>query len=223
MLARLDAKQPVGDAEIIVLSEHVDYWNYLGWKDPFSAASYTARQQQYGSTFGKSGVYTPQMVVNGRAEFVGSDERAARREIQRAAAAGPAANVRLAFRGVDAKKVVTLGLSADALPKAPGNDSVEVWLAITESGLSVPVRAGENGGRTLTHVGVVRTLMPFGEIHPQEAFAKEAKVTLHPGWKLEKLRAVMFVQEKNSKRVLGATSLSLSDSGGGGAPSANGF
>jgi len=73
VLARLERTQPVEGAEIIALGEHVDYWNYIGWSDPFSSPAFSERQGAYAEAFGRDGVYTPQMVVDGRAEFVGSN------------------------------------------------------------------------------------------------------------------------------------------------------
>src|SRR5580704_8489772 len=84
LLEILDQKQPVAGADLIVLSEHVDYWDRLGWKDPFSSSQYTARQQEYSYRFNGDGVYTPQLVVDGRFGFVGSDGREASSAIQKA-------------------------------------------------------------------------------------------------------------------------------------------
>src|SRR5580704_15264151 len=84
LLRRLGRTQPVRNADVIVLEEHVDYWDRLGWKDPFSSEVATARQTDYGDAFGGIQVYTPQMVVDGHAEFVGSSEGAALRAIQSA-------------------------------------------------------------------------------------------------------------------------------------------
>ena len=84
LLEILDQKQPVAGADLIVLSEHVDYWDRLGWKDPFSSSQYTARQQDYTNKYNFDGVYTPQLVVDGRFGFVGSDGREASSAIQKA-------------------------------------------------------------------------------------------------------------------------------------------
>src|SRR5580700_6234376 len=84
LLGELDQNQPVPGAELIVLSEHVDYWDRLGWRDPFSSPQYTARQQEYASKFSRDGLYTPQLVVDGRFGFVGSDGREAVSTIQKA-------------------------------------------------------------------------------------------------------------------------------------------
>src|SRR4051794_27969654 len=85
-LQRLVDSQPIADVQIIALGEHVDYWDRLGWKDRFSSALFTTRQQTYGNTFNLSSIYTPQIVVDGRAELVGTDAEAARLAIERARA-----------------------------------------------------------------------------------------------------------------------------------------
>src|ERR1700756_2986249 len=84
LLERLDRSQPVSGTDVIVLSEHVDYWNGIGWKDPYSSHEYSERQSAYAARFGLRSIYTPQMVVDGHFEFVGSDERRAREAIQNA-------------------------------------------------------------------------------------------------------------------------------------------
>src|SRR6478752_4847234 len=83
LLEKLIATQPIAGAEIIGLGQHVDYWDRLGWKDRFSSSALTARQQLYQTRFATDSIYTPQMVVDGRAEFVGSDASAARKAIER--------------------------------------------------------------------------------------------------------------------------------------------
>ena len=87
------------DPNVIVLSEHVDYWNHLGWRDPFSSSAHSARQQQYARRFGQDGPYTPQMVVDGRVQFVGSDSRRARAAIAEAGALAGRARVTVRREG----------------------------------------------------------------------------------------------------------------------------
>src|SRR5437870_13307065 len=84
LLQDLDRTQPVGGAQLIVLSEHVDYWNHIGWKDPYSSKFFSDRQSAYSGSFGLATVYTPQMVVGGTAQFTGSDSEQAKQEIEKA-------------------------------------------------------------------------------------------------------------------------------------------
>src|SRR6516225_10218172 len=98
LLERLDRSQPVSGAQIVVLSEHVDYWNHIGWADPYSSPAFSARQEQYARRFRSQGPYTPQMVVDARSEFVGSDARAAESAIH-SAAKYPKAAIRISEEG----------------------------------------------------------------------------------------------------------------------------
>ena len=90
LLQLFDQRQPVANANLIVLSEHVDYWDRLGWKDPFSSPQFTTRQQNYADRYSREGVYTPQLVVDGRFALVGSDSREANAAIRKAAQIGRA-------------------------------------------------------------------------------------------------------------------------------------
>lgn len=181
LLARLQASQPFAEAQLVVLSEHVDYWNDLGWQDPYSSAQFSARQSRYGFR-----VYTPQAVIDGRVDAVGSDEP----------------SIATAVKGAmsDPHGVIKLGGSARRLTidvsALPGHKDADVLLALVEDGLVSVVARGENSGRTLHHTAVVRSLQTIGE-------AKGA------GWSGEaaledkgKLRPVVFVQERASHKVL---------------------
>ena len=192
-LARLVREQPIADVEVIPLSLHVDYWNNIGWKDPFSSAAFSARQRDYGQAFRLHSVYTPQMVVDGRTEFVGSDGSRAAEAIRRAAA-DPKAKVSVAVAN-GAAKIRVDGASAK---------SADVMLAITEDGLSSNVRAGENAGRRLPHVAVVRTLRRVGGVDAKGAYEGSSPLSLGKDWKRDELSAVVFVQERGARRVLGA-------------------
>lgn len=209
LLARMDETQPVEGAEVIALAQHVDYWNYLGWSDPFSSHEFSERQSEYAHTFGNDGVYTPQMVVDGRAEFAGGNSGRAFDAIEQAARA-PKAEVLLsradAQREADAP--VRLGVRVEKLPKLTDGDAADVLLAITEGGLSSDVSRGENSGLKLTHTGVVRRLTKLGELGAG-AFSAETDVMVDKGWRRENLRAVVFLQERGSRRVVGAATVKL--------------
>ena len=188
VLARLHREQPVPGVQLIVLSEHVDYWNSLGWKDPFSAALFSDRQGQYSGH-----IYTPQAVVDGRADVLGSDERAIVRAV---AAAGrePHGTLRLTATPSGVRIAVT-GLS--------GHSDAEVMVAVVEDGLVSRVERGENAGRTLAHTAVVRALQRGGTIPAAaDRWTNEVPVSLDGSWR--RPRVVAFVQDARSRRILAA-------------------
>src|SRR5947209_6224529 len=196
LLKQLSETQPVAGAENIALEQHVDYWNRLGWADPFSAAEFSARQGTYADSFGSTGVYTPQMIIDGQTEFPGSNQTKARAAIANAART-PKATITLAQSGAAKPEGVPLSVRVEKFPTAKADDAIEVLLAITEAGLRTDVPRGENAGRQLTHAAVVRELSTLGQIGPRavQPFAAQPVVALSEKWQLENLRAVVFVQE----------------------------
>jgi hypothetical protein len=211
VLARLERTQPVEGAEIIALGEHVDYWNYIGWSDPFSSSIFSERQGAYSEAFGRDGVYTPQMVVDGSAEFVGSNWNKAVAAIAQAARA-PKANLQITMAQKKAD-VVSLQVHVSDLPAVTAGETIDLILAVTENDLSSNVLRGENAGRRLNHKTVVRqlTLIYSSEAKPGASFSAESTVALIKGWNVENLRAVAFAQERNSRRMIGAGSVKLAD------------
>ena len=208
LLKRLSETQPVAGAEVIALEQHVDYWNRLGWADPFSAEQFSARQGTYADAFGSMGIYTPQMIIDGQTEFPGGNQTKARDAIA-AAAHTSKATLTLARNGTTKPEGVPLSVRVEKLPTTNADDTLEVLLAITEDGLRTDVPRGENAGRTLAHASVVRELSTLGEISPRDTqpFAAQPVVTLSEKWQLKNLRAVVFVQEHTSRRVLGAMAI----------------
>ncbi len=204
LLERLDRSQPVAGAELIVLSEHVDYWNYIGWTDPYSSHFYSERQSSYAQRFGRGDVYTPQMVVDGSSEFVGSDARSATQALAEALKA-PKLRVQLSAISVDAAKSVTARVETDALPVSYGSNGAEVYLAIAFSHAESKVSGGENSGRRLTHTGVVRGLLKIGTLRPGQNFSRDVQVKLEPGANPQNVRLIAFIQEPGAGRVVGAT------------------
>lgn len=202
LLSRLDKTQPVRGADIIALEEHVDYWDRLGWKDPFSSEAATARQGEYGEAFGGSQVYTPQMIVDGRAEFVGSSDTDALRAI-RAASQAPKPVIQLSWEAGD-----TLAIHIEPLNNAGQHDGQQLFLVVAENMLHSDVKRGENAGRALEHNGVVRQLLPLGKIDGAPAgFSSTVAVHAAHEWNRANLRAVVFVQEHRSRHVLAVAAI----------------
>ena len=198
LLARLP--RMFSDFEVIPLSEHVDYWNNLGWQDRFSAPLFSMRQQDYGRMFHLDSVYTPEMVVNGMAQFSGSDAQRAQQEISKAASE-PRASTSIASNGN------AVHLHAEKFPQ--GTRNVDVFLAITESNLVTDVKAGENEGHRLRHIGVVRSLSSIGHFDVRKGgiYNADAKLTLDPDWRVDNLKLVMLVQDRSNRRIIGASTL----------------
>lgn len=209
LLIEFDQHQPIEGVEIITLGEHVDYWDGLGWRDSFSSAQSTRRQQSYSLRFGANRVYTPQMVVDGEEEFVGSDKGQALLAIRRAAMRAKARlRIEPDTAAADPRRAAWT-IHVDKLPpKAP--KKVDVYVAILEGALSSLVARGENRGHTLKHTSVVRTLRKIGEMEsrPGARFEQHVQVQLDAAWKRENLRIIAFAQEAAAGRVLGAVSAS---------------
>ncbi len=202
LLSRLDKTQPVRGADIIALEEHVDYWDRLGWKDPFSSEAATARQSEYGEAFGGNQVYTPQMIVDGRAEFVGSSDTDALRAI-RAASQAAKPDIQLSWDTGD-----TLAIHVEPLTNASAADGAQLFLVVAENMLHSDVKHGENAGRALEHNGVVRQLLPLGKMDAAPAgFSSAVAVHTAHEWNRANLRAVVFVQERRRRHVLAVAAI----------------
>lgn len=203
VLTRLEREQPIPGVEVVALGEHVDYWNDSGWRDRFSSPLFTARQQDYGQTMKLESVYTPQLVINGQAQVVGSDWNAANSAI-RAVAQRPAAVVGLKVSGWD-----SLSFQVRGLPK--GTQTADMLLAVTESGLETSVGGGENGGRRLRHSSVVRSLTKLGTLDTKKdgAYTADARLNLRPEWNRQNLKLVLFVQDRANRKILGAAAAHL--------------
>jgi hypothetical protein len=210
LLSRLEQTQPVSGAQVVAIEEHVDYWNQLGWTDPFSSPQFRARQNDYAVAFRANNIFTPQMVVNGQSEFVGSDMSRAYHEIGSAAQSATTAIDLKSIPNSTDPQVLDLSVQVTNLKTAKWRDS-NVYLAVTENGLTTFVPRGENSGRTLRHSSVVRSFGIIGRIKPQGANGGQLVSTLRlpPEWKRENLHAVVFVQERDTFRITGANVVEL--------------
>jgi hypothetical protein len=203
LLGRLRQDLSAKNIQVIPLGFHVDYWNSLGWKDRFSSAEFTQRQEQYTHALKVDGPYTPEMVVNGEVEFVGNDAGQAQRTIRQQASELEMAQVKIASAGADQLTIQVKG-------PAESSGNALVMLAITEDNLSTQVGSGENGGRKLHHAAVVRELREIGLLH-NGAMETTVPLKLEKDWKHNDLRAVVFVQQGPSGKIEGAASVPLTD------------
>lgn len=200
-LQKLD-RQPVAGEEMIVLSEHVDYWNHIGWKDPYSARFYSDRQSAYGRRLGLESVYTPQMVVDGTSEFVGSDASLADRAFAEALRR-PKLAVRLSEVALGAASLQA-HLEAGALQASFGLAEADVYVAVALNRAESQVSHGENAGRTLSHTAVVKSIVKVGTFRQGQTFAQDVRLKVDAGTAARDLRFVAFVQEPGQGRVIGA-------------------
>ena len=194
LLGQLQQQHTIDNAELILLGEHVDYWNNLGWKDRFSSSDFTERQRQYAESLGLTSAYTPQVVVDGHIDVLGNDQHSLERAIQRAASAPKTAQVALQWASPD-----VLNISVNNAKNG------RILLAVTEDDLTTQVKGGENGGHTLRHSAVVRELRVLGKV-TNGSYSNAVKMNWQPDWNRANSRAIVFVQ-LTSGQVLGAASL----------------
>lgn len=206
LLAQLERSSPAG-VEIVALSEHVDYWNHLGWADAFSSPIFSARQRQYASKFRLESVYTPQMVFNGRAEAVGNDSAKVHAAIEEAAQVPRAALKieRASSHSEDGQDGTRVKAVVESLPVGARKETYELVLAITESGLTSNVSHGENSGRMLKHTGVVRSMTRIADLDPRKSrgYSATLMTQIAPQWNRSRLRAVLFLQSRDTQVVSG--------------------
>ncbi len=198
-LTFLETQQPVSGADVITLAFHVDYWDSPAWKDAFSSAEFSERQESYTRAMKLGSNYTPQMVVDGQHEFVGSDSRRASDVISKSSH--------------QPKGAVSLGVAESALTisidQIPKHEAATVYLATAEDRISTNVRGGENGGNTLSHTSVVRKLQSVGPLTAGELnYKSSVDLPASSAWKKENLKYVVFVQEDVSKKVIAAGRIS---------------
>ncbi|HZQ19957.1 MAG TPA: DUF1223 domain-containing protein [Terriglobales bacterium] len=199
LLRALDSAQPIVGAQLIVLEEHVDYWDDQGWRDPFSSHSFTVRQTDYVEHLHlKDGPYTPQMVVDGTEAFVGSDRTLLARALQKVVVA-PKISIDISSPHIESGKLIA-HLSTGEVPT-----KAEVFIALALDHAQSQVLRGENGGKHLEHVAVVKRLSNVGKVKKGESFSKDVSLGLDSSE--QPYRMVAFIQEGSDGPVLGATVL----------------
>jgi hypothetical protein len=207
LLQYLDTKQPVAGADLIVLSEHVDYWDSSSWRDRFSSPQFTARQQEYTNKYHLNGVYTPQLVVDGQFGLVGSDARGATSAI-RQAIREPKIPIAISNVTRDGDRVKAHIDLPEGSQNFKGGRGI-LFVAIADNRAESHVGGGENSGRSLAHVAVMRILKQVGVIELDGASAKDVSLTIQRGADVTGMRFVAFVQDTKSGHVLGVAAQKL--------------
>jgi hypothetical protein len=196
---QIDTSQPVAGAQIIVLSEHVDYWDQDGWKDPFSSAAITDRQKAYVHNLGLSDVYTPQIVVDGAFEVKPADAQQTSQNLTKAAGTAMIP-VKLDSVAVSAGSL-TGRIEADG---GAQKKNADVFVAVALDKTLTDVLAGENNGHKLTNIAVVKEMVKVGKLEKGKSFDQPFSIKLWPDADPANLRVIAFVQESGPGRVVGA-------------------
>jgi hypothetical protein len=196
VLARLGRR-----SEVLPLAFHVDYWDALGWADPFASSVFTARQQAYSAALGRRGMYTPQAIVDGQDEFLGGDASRAERAL---AVAAKRTKTRVLASLQEGALVVEVG----PLRGGTAGAAADLVLALTLDHATVSVKGGENAGRQLEHTAIVRELRLLGPALPSGTRVSAAIGT--PSATSRPTHATVFVQEQSSRKILGAATVALS-------------
>ena len=200
------ADSPELRGKIVPLAFHVDYWNYIGWRDPFSDKQWSERQQHYSEAFKSSRIYTPQMVVNGSMEFVGSDRKRARREIAAALEAPPLATIEIELARDEERADLIVAHIRVSLLRPVSVKELDVMVAAFESRLETTVTRGENARKTLHNNFVVRLLTKIHTLAPAttDSWEGEIPVKALQGWKEPHLGIAVFLQDPDTRKVYAA-------------------
>ncbi len=201
-LLQLDKAQPLAGAQLIVLSEHVTYWDHDGWKDPYSSPLVTDRQADYARGFRIDSPYTPQVVINGTVNVKLSDSKQVRQTFEQAA---KARTLPVTITGVtiDPANPAILHAHVEVDGSSAGHNA-DIYGAVALDHVESQVLRGENGGKHLSHVAVVQQLSKIGKMENGKTFSRDIDLKLKPGTDPKNTRLVIFVQEGGPGKVLGA-------------------
>jgi hypothetical protein len=189
----------VEGVQVLPLAFHVDYWNSLGWRDPFSSAEWTDRQEGYARSIASGRIYTPQLVVQGREHVVGSKRGEVLDLIRRAAADRPSARIKATASS--GKRDIAVSVDAALGGRARRADA---WVALVENSLATRVARGENQGRALVNHFVVRRLARAFRVEGDAARAGDVTLAVDPSWRRDNLAVTVFLQDPDSRAVLAA-------------------
>jgi hypothetical protein len=179
---------------LYILSFHVDYWNYLGWKDIFSDPAYSGRQQEYGTFFHLSNIYTPQIIVNGKVEFVGSEEAHLREAIEKSISEIPTTVISIKVLQ-ESNHRIPVSIASD------GNPALKLNLALVQNFASDFIQRGENKGKKLSHFFIVRDF----KVQPDRKGLNTYFLNTPSGFQSSDYSVIAFLQDSNNGHIMAAT------------------
>jgi len=203
MIKTLDTYQPIPGAQLIVLSEHVTYWDHDGWKDPNSSAALTDRQSAYEGVLGEQSPFTPQIIVDGTQQIRINDTQPQMEDVFQKAGATRKVPVRIGEVTTDGGNPIVLRAHIETGDNFDNHDA-DVYVAVALNQVESQVLRGENGGKHLVHVAVVQELTRIGKLPKEKNFVQDAQLKLKPGTDPKNVRLIAFVQESGPGKVLGA-------------------
>ena len=183
--------------DVMALSLAVDYWDYIGWKDTFASPRNSERQRAYAKSFGIGTVYTPQVVVNGMAQALGSSRAEVDQAITRTAPAFAARRVPVRFWHQGNMIIIETG----AVPEGTESKEATIWIALVQKTAEVAVKRGENGGKTLTYANIVREMTPVGVWTGKPAMIQLARTAI---MRPETEDSIVLIQEADNGPIIGA-------------------
>lgn len=186
---------------VFILDFHVDHWDHLGWKDPFSEAQYSDRQREYSRVIGPDYLYTPQMIINGQEEFIGSQENKAKEGVSKALSSSLAAlNINLKESDIKVQDSIVILYDVSEIPQ-----NTTLNFALTENSITSKVLAGENEGKTLVHKNVVRRFISI----PFEAKKGIMKIPSLSQYSQSGYKITCFVQNTQNMKIVAANGIDL--------------
>lgn len=199
LLSILDQKQPIAGAELIVISEHVDYWNQPTWGDPYSSALFSERQSQYAARWNTDDIYTPQLVIDGRWAMSGNKQSDIANAIRKSMSQ---AKTPMSFEAIRSGNQAHLKLHVDADAQ---HGKTALFLVLAADRVENHVPSGENAGRDLSHVAVAYSFARIATLKTSAAFDREWTVSIKPKFPiLGGTRVIVFLQDQTTGQVVGA-------------------
>lgn len=202
ILQKLDEFQPVSGAQLIVLSEHVTYWDHDGWKDPNSSPILTERQSSYEPVLGEKESYTPQFVIDG-ARSVSLDHPQLLEEALNRAKTETKVPLRISNVTLDPSDPTTVLAHVESAGNFEKHNA-DVYVVVALNHVQSQVLRGENGGKQLEHIAVVQQLSKVGKLSKGKLFAQDVRVKLKPGERLKDVRLIAFAQQSGPGKLVGA-------------------